>query len=342
MVEKFKSGLSFKQLTMLVNFPELTKKRKLSLQMVSSISNYPNQNDFIMNHHSNDCLLLEKEYSNFLSKRFCFRSAKAHRTIQPNGSISTNAKTLLCVRWRASLTVEATMIMPIFVLFFVLFLTLFQVLMTETQMNQALSYTVSNVAMETNHFLPGTEALTAKKTLIEQLKVQGCKEERIAGGWDGIACVPVLSGELMRITVFYDIALPFHLFGWQEINVSQSAAARKWSGREENESDHTQWVYITPFGVAYHQNMSCPYLDLSVWSLLERQVANIRNKSGSKYIPCRLCKEESFVSNEYTTVYVTDYGSLYHFSLTCSGIKRTVWRVDKENVQGRHPCQKCN
>lgn len=342
MVGNYKSGLSFKRLTTLVNFPELTKKRKLSLQMVSSISKYPNQYDFTINHHSNDCLLLEKEIINFSKKRNCFRNAKAHRTMQPVGYISAVTKTLLCVRWKASLTVEAAMIMPFFVLFFVLFLALFQVLMTETQMNQALSYTVSKVAMESGRFVSEAENLAVKKMLIEQLKMQGCKEERIVDGWEGIICVPVSAGELVRINVIYDVALPFHVFGTQEILVSQSAAARRWSGRKTTESSYTHWVYITPFGAAYHKNISCSYLDLSVWSLLENQVSDARNKAGGRYAPCLLCKDDTVVSGDDTTVYVTDYGRLYHYSLSCSSIKRTVWRVMKENAGSRYPCQKCN
>ena len=41
------------------------------------------------------------------------------------------------------------------------------------------------------------------------------------------------------------------------------------------------------------------------------------------------------------TVYITDYGDVYHEEIGCSGLKRTVYLVEIEKVGQRQPCGKC-
>ena len=63
----------------------------------------------------------------------------------------------------------------------------------------------------------------------------------------------------------------------------------------------------------------------------------IRNKNGSKYVRCgSCCKKKSG-----KTCYITDYGTCYHVSLECRGLKRTVYVISMDKVGKRHPCKKC-
>ncbi len=247
----------------------------------------------------------------------------------------TNTKTLPCIRVRASITVEAAMILPIFLLFFILFLGLFRVELVEMQVNQALSYTVSKLAMETGvDLLPDVKS---RMVFIDQLKEQGCKESYLQNGWQGVRLSTVQSDlTMMRLTATYHINLPISLFGKQFVEVTQSAVARRWTGYAKEMYQNDRWVYVTPYGIAYHKSPSCRYLDLSIWATRRGGISTMRNQDGEKYHPCDIC-----VNGANETLYITDYGNVYHESLGCRNLKRTLYRVMLSEVKGRSPCQKC-
>ena len=251
----------------------------------------------------------------------------------------TNTKTLPCVRIRASITAEAAMAVPIFVLFLVLFLGLFRIEQVELQVNQALSYTASVLAMDGEQSL--LDSFQARHLFVNQLKEQECQEQYIQDGFRGITLSLTASdNNVVQITADYHICLPVNLFGKSSVAVTQSAASRRWTGSQRGAEGDSRWVYITPFGTAYHRSSSCRYLDLSVWAAPKGQVQELRNKQGGRYYPCPGCRRTSD-GMERSTVYVTDYGSLYHQSLDCKNLKRTVYRVPAKSVENRSPCQKC-
>lgn len=277
---------------------------------------------------------------------FCFRHMKAHHVNRNSDLILTHTKTLLCIRCKGSLTVEAAFAGPIFILCLVLFLGLFRVLSVEAQVNEALTYTASKLAMESLD----TAADTAITDIVEryqggwifrqQLKMLGCQEESVVGGYTRMTVSNHESdGLFVRLTVSYNIRLPVHIFGKKSISVVQSAVARRWNGADQSDAVGAAWVYVTPYGTVYHRTLGCPYLDLSVWSVPTASVKELRNKNGGKYYTCTRCQTQNVL--EQYRVYVTDYGTLYHSSMDCSALKRTVYRVSLDQAGGRRLCQKC-
>ena len=242
-------------------------------------------------------------------------------------------KTLLCVRVRASITAEAALVVPIFLLFLVLFLGLFRIEQIELQVKQALSYTAMSMAGQDARWDPNRLFRT-------QLKEQGCEASYIQGGFAGMKLDESNSdASYVRLVVTYQIKLPVHLFGKESVLVTQSAVVRRWVGSSREEGTDNVWVYITPYGTAYHRTATCRYLDLSVWATTKGQIRTLRNKEHGKYYACKRCAKKSIP--DAATVYVTDYGELYHKNLTCRNLKRTVYRVKRESVDVRMPCQKC-
>ncbi|MBQ8662580.1 MAG: hypothetical protein IJ471_01855 [Eubacterium sp.] len=252
----------------------------------------------------------------------------------------TITKTLPCIRYKGSVTVEASLIVPVFVLFLVLFLGLFRVQQIEMQVNQALSYAALEVAADGRATL--LDSMGVKGIFFEMLDVQGCKISYIKDGRKGIKLSEEGSdASFVRLKVSYQVCLPVNLFGKDVVEVVQSAVARRWIGYQTTDDQNNQWVYVTPFGSAYHTTAGCSYLDLSIWSISKTQIDAKRNADGGKYYPCSLCVRSN-VPDGYETVYVTDYGVLYHRSLDCSSLKRTIYRIQMEQVGGRTPCPKCN
>lgn len=347
----------------------IAKTKNLSKQCHSIVSDEPNRMSFLRKSPNEYACTKEKAYVN-KPKYPSFRNATAHRKYIVDGAFSAITKTLLRIRekallrirTKASLTVEAALAVPIFVLFFVLFLGLFQVIQTEAQMNQAISYTASKLAMESmkgegllvesneseNSKVNGASALNyakekvlGKRILVKQLEDMGCKKLHIKNGWDGIVLQSINGdAEYVRLTVEYQIILPINIFGKESVSVRQSAVARRWIGTLNEGESANQWVYVTAWGTAYHSTPGCGYLDLSLWAVTQSQVFKLRNQSGARYYKCVFCAGDISNSKD-ETVYITDYGRQYHCSLDCIAIKRTVMRIKLENVQGRNPCSKC-
>ena len=95
-------------------------------------------------------------------------------------------------------------------------------------------------------------------------------------------------------------------------------------------------VYITETGLVYHRDYHCTHLDLSIRMVSSEEVKRLRNKSGGKYHTCERCKGGT------GGVYITDTGNRYHSSLSCSGLKRTVYAVPLSEIAGKRACSKCD
>ena len=106
-------------------------------------------------------------------------------------------------------------------------------------------------------------------------------------------------------------------------------------GNEEGETE--AYVYITETGTVYHKNRGCSYLNPGIRSVQTGELESARNKGGAVYYACPLC--EDMAGSEIR--YITDYGTSYHTSVICSGLKRTIYEVRLNETGGRSACSKC-
>ena len=96
-------------------------------------------------------------------------------------------------------------------------------------------------------------------------------------------------------------------------------------------------VYMTDYGVVYHSDISCTYLELSIRAITKAKLYNERNEAGSIYYKCEKCDDNL----TEMIVYITDYGNRYHTSLNCSGLKRSIHVMWLSEVNGLGGCSKC-
>lgn len=117
-----------------------------------------------------------------------------------------------------------------------------------------------------------------------------------------------------------------------------------WVGRISEDGEDWQdgvWeemVYVAENGSVYHTSSSCSHLDLSVHQQTLNAVNTLRNDYGGKYHSCEKCAK---ASGGNTIVYYTEKGDCYHTQETCSGLKRTVRLVKKSEAEGFNQCQRC-
>lgn len=140
--------------------------------------------------------------------------------------------------------------------------------------------------------------------------------------------------------------LPVSLIPVSGIPISLRARVHAWTGRGEagqtggNGNDPLEYelVYVTENGKVYHTSSECTYLDLSIYEVNASELDRQRNDYGGRYHSCEKCGSGTI---EADTFYVTEKGDKYHVSLSCSGLTRIVKLVKKSEVGDAHICSRC-
>mgnify|MGYP006872939421 CR=1 FL=1 len=130
----------------------------------------------------------------------------------------------------------------------------------------------------------------------------------------------------------YEIRVPLPCIWYPAGKARRKTAYQAWTGYEKQgfgrEDDDT--VYVTETGLVYHRDYHCTHLELSIHMVPQSEIEALRNEGGGKYHPCEHCMKGTVGG-----VYITDTGDRYHSSLSCSGLKRTVYAVPLSEVIGK-------
>lgn len=251
------------------------------------------------------------------------------------------------IRYEASATVEAALVLPLYIYAVLAITCLLQVMNIKSTVRNAVYddvrqlsryvFTVSDSKLSSLVY----EQL-ARKILLENLSDDFFENSGIVGGKSGIS----LSGSSflkenneITLKVTYYLKNPFDIFGIGKTKVSQQFTACAWLGETQVECGYsdTKQVYVTTDGSVYHESKTCSYLNLSIESVKYESVGSRRSADGSRYYACEQCAEGAASS----IVYITSYGTRYHNDRNCSGLKRSVFCVPLSEVSDRRACLKC-
>lgn len=149
-----------------------------------------------------------------------------------------------------------------------------------------------------------------------------------------------LEDRIVDLVAEYEIALPFGTLFGRKLSFLQRVRMNAWLGYNDGvggEDSEKDTVYITEAGVVYHESSDCSYIRPRVNSASVSVTSELRNKSGEKYYPCEFCGGTGAI------IYYTAYGNRYHSSSTCSGIYHEVTAISRKEAeaQGRRSCSKC-
>ncbi len=126
-------------------------------------------------------------------------------------------------------------------------------------------------------------------------------------------------------------------FGPLKIPVERKCLVHVWNGYDRGYFSDGEYVYITKDSEVYHRDRDCSHIRLTVTQTNGEDILDQRNAGGSRYKPCELC--HSRLSDP--KLYITPEGDRYHNSITCSGLKRTVYKIRIEEAGDRRPCSRC-
>lgn len=232
------------------------------------------------------------------------------------------------------------MVIPMITGFWLFLLFFFRVMQVQTCVYSALSYSSRKTAAIASELKSSTATLgIAELFFREKVSEQKVISQYVEGGFGGISLLTSdCADEFVDLKAYYRVKFPIGFFPVEGILIYQESKSRKWTGYPVEQEESLSYVYITEYGNAYHSSKECNYLDLSIRSVKRAQIGDLRNKNGHKYYACELCAEEISRSED---VYITSYGESYHNSISCGGLKRTLYLIKLSDVGSRHPCKKC-
>ncbi len=241
---------------------------------------------------------------------------------------------------KGSVTVEAAMAVPLFFFAAVCLLYLMEIMAVQTAVRSGLQYAGKIAAQEacvTAVLSPS--AVTAD--VINGVGADRLSRSIVEGGGSGIDCsnsrISPLTG-IGELSAKYQIRIPVPVFCIAMLSFEEKMPVKVWNGYKKAGFGirDKEIVYVTETGLVYHRNYHCTYLDLSIRMVQSEEAAMLRNKSGGKYHACERCG-----GGGGGGVYITDTGDRYHSSLSCSGLKRTVYAIPVSEAAGKRACSKC-
>ena len=242
---------------------------------------------------------------------------------------------------KGSITIEAAVVIPMFFLAILCMVYCFEVIGIRTAIRYGMQ-SVGKELAEKVYYEPVLSIEELERDLVNVIGNERLEDSVIAQGSKGLHCteskISLLTGEV-QLVVQYQIQIPVPFFRLPVTTFEERLRVKGWTGQSKLVSlgSRDEIVYVTEYGTVYHKSLACSYLELSIRVVNKNAIATERNASGGMYYICERCENMGAGS----VVYVTDYGSRYHMSLNCSGLKRTVYAVPLYELNELGGCSKC-
>lgn len=239
---------------------------------------------------------------------------------------------------RASMTVEAAFVLPIFLFAMILVSYLGQMIVCQDEMQWALT----RIAREASAEYGASQSSLYKSRAYYQMKLNSYMKHT------GIS-VSLLESRFLKendeidLIACYKVSLPFSWIPVDVCRFRQRVHTRAFTGvesRGDGKKKEDTIVYVTETGRVFHRKRECTYLKLSISQVKYQDVGTMRNEGGGRYKACeRCCKDKKFTAQ--MPIWIANYGDRFHTSRSCSGIKRSIREILISEVGKRTPCSKC-
>ena len=242
---------------------------------------------------------------------------------------------------RGSITIEATMLLPVFLIGMFSIVSIGKLMIFKMQMHCVLSAEATELL---NSCADGhNEAISdVHGQVIGILNDYSIDYDCIVDGCEGID----LSGSRLDNTEYVEVVatyryIPFgaNILDIVYIPITQKCVMHAQCGYINGflGEDSDTYVYVATNSEVYHCNRECSHIRLTIVPVEGSNIIHIRNNNGAKYYSCSSCH-----SNENDGIlYVTPDGNKYHNSITCSGLRRRVRAIRITDVGDRRPCSRC-
>lgn len=241
---------------------------------------------------------------------------------------------------KGSVTVEAAMTIPIFLFAILCIIYLLEIQSIRFSISAATQH-AGKLAAEQIPVVSLFNPIKLKADIVNIVGAERLDRSIVDGGSAGLQCFTSyydLGEEVVHINVSYRVRLPFPKYMHVGQKIQQEVEIKAWTGYQNTGlEDDDSIVYIADTGSVYHTNYQCSALHVQIQFVSQTELSNYRNESGGRYYACEHCVHGSAMAG----VYIANYGTKYHNSLSCSGLKRSIRSVKKSQVEGRRACSRC-
>ncbi|MDO4978347.1 MAG: pilus assembly protein [Eubacteriales bacterium] len=249
-----------------------------------------------------------------------------------------------------SATVEAALVFPIFLCAICSLCVIGQFMMSESAIYHATAQTSRVYAKQQSvaqmkkgeHY---TSKLAELGGIVEgNILLRGYLDEKdvssswIAGGKTGVIVAGKKDSHYATLESNYVMKVPVPFFQWILLPRKVTVRRRLFTGYFDKNSSGGgsggQSVFVAKTGTVYHTHLDCYHIMITIKD--QKQLSEIM--TSSKYKKCKKCMANG---SSPSAVYITQDGDCYHSSLECSGLKREISLVNKDDVSDMRICTEC-
>lgn len=257
--------------------------------------------------------------------------------------------------YNGSMTVEAAMVLPLFLFFFLNLLWIIEIYSLHGTLLSALRETGRELSIYAHAYdaIVNEEEDSGLEAIVENIAFSYLyvkqRVENLAGKeylensplTNGAAslwyteCSILQQGDIIDLLVTYQASPFINVVGFRPARFYSRYYGRAWTGYDVEKEE--KYVYVAENAEVYHLDRECTHIRLSIRECSLAEAGEWRNEFGSRYTACEKC-----VTNETEKVYITEDGNRYHQKLECGGLKRTIIQMPRAEAEKQfRMCTRC-
>lgn len=253
-------------------------------------------------------------------------------------------RTSLLSSSEGSMTLEACILVPIFLFLFLALASVGETLWIHGQVYHGVSEAAKEEAVY-EYLLQKKKTQSVRPVILKQkflsaVNQSALNRSSLIGGAQGVLFSSSRfekDQDIYEITARYRITFRLPFLPAFSGDYQQKIRQKAMTGyvHTQKESGDGQ-VYVTPYESVYHKDVNCTHLLLSIEqdSDVEKYLEN-----KTKYRECERCTK--YHKGKVSVVFVAREGDAYHTDLSCSGLTRTIRKIKKSEAEGMKPCERC-
>ena len=243
---------------------------------------------------------------------------------------------------KGSLTVEAAFVVSLFFILVIILISFIDLVRVYAGITVSLNESAKKLGMYAyvSEAAPESSPVGAVGTgvCIGYAQARLPKEER-----GSVSCAgSSYRNDMVDLRAQVTYRFPVSFAGIRQVIFPVRAVVHGWTGYQGDKAEgisgsFEDMVYVTERQTVYHTHRDCSHMNVTVYSVSQKEAKKRRNDYGEKYGVCSHCKDQG----NSGTVYITPKGDSYHFSAECSALKRSGRLVKKSQVSSLSECSRC-